>query len=110
MREPVRGVFPGTPCGRRLGRTRSGGCPRERVQRGTRFSTVEQLYHSSWRKALDYHRSRPVVDHSAVAGRVLTEEKAASRYPKPKLIDCRNPSSSKIVFQINKGENEVCQK
>src|ERR1700730_15707527 len=110
MREPVRSAFPGAPCGRGLGRTRSSGYRRERVQRGARLSTAEQLHDSTRRKALDYHGSRPVGNHSAFARRVLIEVNAASRLLPTKLVNRRSSSSSKIVFQISKGENEVCQK
>src|ERR1700722_10710173 len=101
-REPVRSAFPGAPCGRGLGRTRSSGNRRERVQRGARRSTVEQLHDRSRRKALDYHGSRPVGNHSAFARRVLIEVNAASRRSPPSWSIAGVPRVQRSYFKSAK--------
>src|SRR6266436_386265 len=70
--KPVASHLSGAPCRRRLGRTRSSWCRRERVQHGTQLSLIEQLHDSSRREGLDYHGSRPVGNHTPIARGILT--------------------------------------
>jgi hypothetical protein len=61
---------------------------------------------------VDHHRSRPIRNHLALAGRVLIEKGSFCSFAAaPYHIDpCREFVEFEVVSQISKGENEVCRK
>jgi hypothetical protein len=52
---------------------------------------------------------RPLCDHSALAGRVLIEVAQLPRVAPTQLVNRRNSSSSKIVFQITKEDRSMSE-